>query len=824
MRLSELHTGERGVIVKVFGHGGFRKRIVEMGFIKGKTVRVILNAPLRDPIEYEVMGYKISLRRSEAALIEVIGEEEALAKAQQEATENRMPLHPTAEEEAELQQRLLHKMEKMADEKRRTIYVALLGNPNCGKTSLFNIASGAHEHVGNYSGVTVGAKDGFFDFTAKNGNTYHFRIVDLPGTYSLSTYSPEELYVRKQLIEETPDVIVNVIDASNLERNLYLTTQLIDMHLPLVCALNMYDELEARGDQLDHHTLGILLGTPMIPTVCRTGRGVEELFEKVIAVYEGNNPKISRHIHINHGAELESSIDKIKAAFQRNDRIRYKYSTRYLAIKCLEGDKEVDSLIDKLPNHDEIISIRYAEQQRLQKELGESAESALIDAKYGFIQGALRETFRPAKRSEEPTLTDRIDRIVTHRIWGFPIFFALLFLMFEATFTLGQYPMDWLQWLVDRIGEFVSGNMAPGALRDLLVDGIIGGVGAVIVFLPNILILYTFISLLEDSGYMARAAFIMDRLMHHMGLHGKSFIPMIMGFGCNVPAVIATRTIENPKSRLITMLVIPMMSCSARIPIYILLIGTFFPHHAAFVLLGLYALGIFMAVLMAKLFSKVLLKGVDLPFVMELPPYRLPAAKSIGRHTWEKGRQYLRKMGHIILVASIIIWFLGYFPRPAETPTPSPQPTASTQQTAQPSAEVAAPQMSYLEQAGRLIGPIMSPLGFDWRMNVGILSGVSAKELVVSTMGVMYAGEKIDDADAAGHDTHLQSAIARSLSPASALSYLVFILLYFPCIATVTAIKNETGHWKWAIFTVCYTTGLAYAVSFIVYRLALLFL
>jgi ferrous iron transport protein B len=586
----------------------------------------------------------------------------------------------------------------------------------------------------------------------------------------------------------------------------------------------MYDELEARGDQLDHHTLGTLLGAPMVPTVCRTGRGVKELFEKVIAVYEGNDPKISRHIHINHGAELESSIDKIKAAFQRNDRIRYKYSTRYLAIKCLEGDKEVDSLIDKLPNHDEIISIRYAEQQRLQKELGESAESALIDAKYGFIQGALRETFRPAKRSEEPTLTDRIDRIVTHRIWGFPIFFALLFLMFEATFTLGQYPMDWLQWLVDHLGAFVADNMAPGALRDLLVDGIIGGVGAVIVFLPNILILYTFISLLEDSGYMARAAFIMDRLMHHMGLHGKSFIPMIMGFGCNVPAVIATRTIENPKSRLITMLVIPMMSCSARIPIYILLIGTFFPHHAAFVLLGLYALGILMAVLMAKLFSKVLLKGVDLPFVMELPPYRLPAAKSIGRHTWEKGRQYLRKMGHIILVASIIIWFLGYFPRPAEAPAPAPQPTASTQQATQPSTEVAAPQMSYLEQAGRLISPIMSPLGFDWRMNVGILSGVSAKELVVSTMGVMYAGEKIDDANAAGHDTHLQRAIARSLSPASALAYLVFILLYFPCIATVTAIKNETGRWKWAMFTIFYTTGLAYAVSFIVYRLALLFL
>jgi len=803
MKLSELHTGERGVIVKVYGHGGFRKRIVEMGFVRGKTVKVLLNAPLHDPIEYELLGYKISLRREEAALVEVISESEARENPALGVAEDLPAIEPDSEDKEEAA-RLVHRMEMLAAEKHRTIKVALVGNPNCGKTSLFNIASGSHEHVGNYSGVTVGAAEGTFHF-----GDYQFRIVDLPGTYSLSAYSPEEMFVRRALIEDTPDVVINVVDATNLERNLYLTTQLIDMNLSMVVALNMFDEVRSRGDVLDYATLGKLLGVPMIPTVSRSGSGIEQLFNTVIAVYESTNPELARHIHINHGAELEQSIDAVKAAFQKNKQIRYKYSTRYLALKFLEGDSAIDRIVDALPNRDELIAIRYAEQQRIKGEMHETAESALVDAKYGFIAGALRETYRPhTQQRRKDTVTARIDAVVTNRVVGFPLFFLLLFLIFEATFVLGDYPMQGIEWLVERIGRFVSANMAEGPLASLVEDGIIGGVGSVIVFLPNILLLYFFISLLEDTGYMARAAFIMDKIMHRMGLHGKSFIPMIMGFGCNVPAVMATRTIENPKSRLVTMLVTPLMSCSARLPIYIILIGAFFPEHASLALLSLYAFGILMAVLMARVFSRWLMRDGDLPFVMELPPYRIPTMRSALRHTWEKGRQYLRKMGGIILAFSIVVWALNYFPRGTADQTPKEQQ-----------------EQSYLGRMGRTVQPLLAPLGFDWRMTVGILSGVGAKELVVSTLGVMYATQQDHDAQATDGggdaDLQLQRALLRTTTPAAAMSYMVFVLLYFPCIATLAAIRNESGSWKWAVRTALYTTALAYLCSFIVYRLAL---
>lgn len=819
MKLSELHTGERGVIVKVSGHGGFRKRIVEMGFIKGKTVRVILNAPLRDPIEYELMGYKISLRREEARLVEVISEGEAQQSGRLRQGAPLKGIVPDERDKAEAESSLELRMERLAAEKRRFINVALVGNPNCGKTSLFNIASGSHEHVGNYSGVTVDAKEGFFtlkyapgdDASGRGGKEYNFRIIDLPGTYSLSAYSPEELYVRRTLIEDTPDVVVNVVDTSNLERNLYLTTQLIDMNLCMVVALNMYDELEKKEDRLDYKMLGQLLGVPMVPTVSSSGKGIRQLFETVVDVYESNDPQLARHIHVNHGAELEESIDRIKAAIQKNQQIRYKYSTRYLAVKFLENDSEVDKFVETLPNRDELIAIRYAEQNRLQKELHDTAEAAVIDAKYGFIQGALKETYKPhVPKHGRKSLTERIDTVVTHRWIGFPLFFVLLYLMFEGTFVLGDYPMQGIEWLVERLGDFVSANMAEGPLKDLVVSGVIGGVGSVIVFLPNILLLYLFISLLEDSGYMARTAFIMDKVMHKMGLHGKSFIPMIMGFGCNVPAVMATRTIENHKSRLVTMLVLPLMSCSARLPIYIVLIGAFFPRHASLVMLGLYAAGILMAVVMARIFSKFLMKGQDLPFVMELPPYRMPSTKSVLRHTWEKGRQYLHKMGGIILTCSIIIWFLGYYPRPAAEAT-APAPQAAQ-----------ADGGSYLERIGRTIAPAMSPMGFDWKMSVGILSGIGAKELVVSTLGVMYAGEDGDGQEV--EDTHLQRALRQAIPPAVALAYMVFILLYFPCIATIVAIKNESGRWRWALLAAGYTTALAYVCSLLTYQVGSLLL
>ena len=794
MKLSELKTGERGVVVRVSGHGSFRKRILELGFIKGNVVKVILNAPLKDPIEYEIIGYKISLRREEADMIEVISESEAKESLGKPATSATVIAESC--DEAEI---LSQRMKDLAEQRRHVIRVALVGNPNCGKTSLFNIASGSHEHVGNYSGVTVDAKEGNFEYGG-----YKFVIVDLPGTYSISGFSPEELYVRKNLVEETPDIIINVVDSSNLERNLYLTTQIIDMNLRVIMALNMYDELKAKGDELDIRTLGHLLGMPLVPTVSKTGEGIHELFDKVIELYENPDPQIARHIHINHGIELEQSIDRVKLAIQKNADIRYKYSTRYLAIKFLENDRETAGIIDSLPNKDEIIAIRFEEQKRFEQLMGTSTESAIIDAKYAFVKGALAETYKPGKiHKKHRSVTDRIDAVVTDRWLAFPVFFLILYIVFFGTFTLGEYPMQWIDWLVSGFGDFVSSVMPDGMVKDLVVDGIIGGVGSVLVFLPNIVLLYFFISLLEDSGYMARAAFIMDRLMHKMGLHGKSFIPMVMGFGCNVPAIMATRTIESPKSRLITTLIVPFMSCSGRLPVYILIVGAFFPEYGSLALLGVYAFGIFMAILSAKILSR-FFKDDDLPFVMELPPYRVPTSKSILRHTWEKGKQYLHKITGIILISSVIIWFLGYFPHHND------YPDKVTQQ-----------ENSYLGYIGKAIEPVLEPLGFDWQMGVGLLSGVAAKELVVSSMGVMYSID--EDVESGSGETKLQQALQNSITPAAALAFMVFVLLYFPCIATFGAMMTETGGWKWPLFSAVYTIVIAWVMAFIVYRAALLF-
>ena len=800
MKLSELKTGERGVVVKVYGHGGFRKRIIEMGFVKGSKVKVILNAPLRDPIEYEIIGYKVSLRREEAAKIEVISESEA---KRLHASREALPAL-----EADSEEWIEREMGALAEERRKSIKVALVGNPNCGKTSLFNMASGSHEHVGNYSGVTVDAKEGMFDHGG-----YSFQLVDLPGTYSLSAYSPEELYVRKNLLEDTPDIVINVVDASNLQRNLYLTTQLIDMNLRVVMAMNMYDELQAKGDQLDIKQLGYLLGMPIVPTVSRTGKGIEDLFDTVIQVYEKSDPHLSRHIHINHGTEIEQSIDRIKLLLQTNTDIRNKYSTRYLAIKYLENDKDVETVVEALPNRDEIIAARFEENSRVRGLLGSGLESSLVDAKYAFVQGALAETYVPYQgKKKRHTLTDKIDAVVTNRWLAFPLFVALLYLVFDGTFVLGEYPMRWIEWLVSHFSAFVASMMNDGWLKDLIVDGVIGGVGSVLVFLPNIMLLYLFISLLEDSGYMARAAFIMDRLMHKIGLHGKSFIPMIMGFGCNVPAVMAARTIESPKSRIITILIIPLMSCAGRMPVYILIAGAFFPRQAGLVMLGLYALGIILAIIAAKVMSR-FFKDDDLPFVMELPPYRIPTAKSIFRHTWEKGKQYLQKMSGIILICSVAIWFLGYFPNH------DAYDTVQEQQ-----------EHSFIGYIGKAVEPVLEPLGFDWRMGVGIVAGVGAKELVVSTLGVMYADEQPVTSSSSsvpeetGAETRLQKALVKSVTPAGALAYMVFILLYFPCIATFIAIKNEGGGWKWAIITAVYTIVLAWIAAFITFNVASLLL
>lgn len=823
MRLSELHTGEKGVIVKVMGRGAFRKRIIEMGFIRGKEVDVIQNAPLKDPIHYRVMGYDVSLRRNDAAMIEVISAAEyAKAQMSQQSEERSADSYilPSTED-----------LQALAIHKGKTINVALVGNPNCGKTSLFNFASGAHEHVGNYSGVTVDAKEGTFQ---QDG--YTFRIVDLPGTYSLSAYTPEELYVRRHLSEEQPDVVINVLDASNLERNLYLTCQLIDMDVRSVIALNMYDELERSGNKFDYESLSRMIGTPIVPTISRTGFGIEDLFKRVIKVYEEEDPVI-RHIHINYGEVLEKGITNVRHAIKQNGNVAKSLSKRYLSIKLLEGDPEIERFIQTLPGSETIIEERDQNVTQIEELLLEDSETAFTNARYGFISGALRETYEQNK-IKEATSTQIIDLFVTHKVLGFPIFILFMWIMFEATFRLGAYPMEWIENLVGWIGNFVRGNMSEGPLKDLLVDGIIGGVGGVIVFLPNILILYLFISFMEDSGYMARAAFIMDKIMHKMGLHGKSFIPLVMGFGCNVPAIMASRTIESRNSRMITMLVNPLMSCSARLPVYVLLAGAFFPNNASFILLSLYVCGILLAVVMARLFKRFLFKEEDVPFVMELPPYRMPTAKSIMIHMWEKAKQYLHKMGGVILVASIIIWFLGYFPRHSEMGDAFDKQIAEVENAELDSKEktetiaelerlknMEHQKNSYIGTIGQTIQPVLHPLGFDWKMSVSLLTGMAAKEVVVSTLSVLYTGDEEDsqvlserikqDLDEEGNPV---------FTPLIALSLMLFVLIYFPCIATISAIVNESGSWKWGIFVIVYTCVLAWIVSFIVYQTGSLFI
>ena len=773
MKLSELHTGGKGVIVKVAGHGGFRKRIVEMGFVKGKTVEVLLNAPLQDPVKYRIMGYEVSLRRQEAEMIEVVGEKEYATEAAA-AADTALAGSGGAGSSDEAPGNT-HSLRSKALEKRRQLSVALVGNPNCGKTSLFNFASGAHAHVGNYSGVTVDAtmaKAAFYG--------YEFELTDLPGTYSLTCYSPEELYVRRHLSEQLPDVVINVLDASNLERNLYLTTQLVDMNVRVVCALNMYDEFERRGDTLNLRTLSTLFGVPMVPTSFKSGQGVKELFRAVIQVYEGTQGA-SRHIHINYGHEIENGIGHIQRYLKPDEHISLRYSTRYLAIKLLEGDTEAAEYVrrhfigeGRPEQYDRLTEACQRAAHRVKEETNEDAETAIMDAKYGFINGALTEAgFLTGSKENIYRTTHLLDRVLSNKFVGLPIFFLILYVMFQTTFSLGQYPMDWIETGVEWLAGWLGATMPDGPLRSMLVDGVIGGVGSVVVFLPQILILYFFISLMEDSGYMSRAAFIMDRMMHGMGLHGKSFIPLVMGFGCNVPAVMATRTIESRRSRLITMLVLPFMSCSARLPIYIMVTGMFFAARwQSLVLLSLYAAGILMAVVVSNVLSRFVMKGDDTPFVMELPPYRWPTAKAIARHTWEKGKEYLKKMGGIILVASVIVWALGYFGTMGVAPTLAE---------------------SFIGRLGQLIEPLFALQGFNWQLDVSLLAGVGAKEIVASTMGVLGGMEGI--------------------STATAYAYLLFVLLYFPCLATLAAIKNETGTWRWAVVAGVYTTVLAWLVS-----------
>lgn len=833
MRLSELQNGEYGIISKVKGRGAFRKRITEMGFVKGKKVTVIKNAPLKDPIEYSVMGYEVSLRRKEAALVEVVTPNEAkeLIKVNYSGV-----LHNEPE---------LEILETGAKVQSKVINIALVGNPNAGKTTLFNYASGSHEHVGNYGGVTVDSKIAVFKYKG-----YTINITDLPGTYSLTAYTPEEIYVRRYIHENTPDVVVNVVDASNLERNLYLTTQLIDMDIKVVVALNMYDELIQQGDRFDYKSLGKMIGIPFVPTVSSKGKGISNLFDTVINVY-ADKDKTLRHVHINYGEYLEKSIKEIQQKVKLNCNLMVDYSSRYLSIKLIEKDKLVHSLISKSDNYEDIKRSADQEIKNLESAFKEDSETLITDAKYGFIAGALKETLHEGDQSKHKA-TEIIDTLMTHKLFGFPIFIFFMWLTFYTTFTLGDYPMHWIDKGVHLLSDALSNNMADGPLKDLIIGGIINGVGSVIVFLPNILILFFFISILEDTGYMARAAFIMDKLMHKIGLHGKSFIPLVMGFGCNVPAIMATRTIENRNNRILTMLITPFMSCSARLPVYILIIGAFFPNNASTMLFAIYMIGILLAIGTALIFKRTFFKSEDIPFVMELPPYRIPTMRSTVMHMWHKGSQYLRKMGGVILVAVIFIWALGYYPRniefsknydqliakkselinsskPDSTTVLNLQTQIKQLKTEKESERQA---QSYLGRIGKFIEPAISPLGFDWKMGVSLLSGVAAKEIVVSTLGVLYQADKNADEHSPTLKSKLKNETYKSgaklgmavFTPITALSFLLFILIYFPCVAVIAAIKKESGSWKWAAFTIVSTTMLAWIVAFIVYQVGSLFM
>ena len=812
LTLADVKTGEYGVIVRITGHGSFRHRLMEMGFVRGEKVKVIRNAPLRDPIEYEIMGGHVSLRRIEARRVEVVPVTEEVA--------NNYLFHGTVTEDTE---RILGKAGKQ-------INVALVGNPNCGKTSFFNHATGMREKVGNYSGVTVDSKVGYFKY-----KDYTIALADLPGTYSLTEYTPEELYVRQYIMEQHPDIVLNIADASNLERNLFLTTQLIDMNVPMVMALNMYDELEKNGDKLDIATLSELFGFPIVPTVSSRGTGIEEVMARIVDVYE-NLEEHTKHVHINYGVDLERAIDIIKEDMRVHLDLSGAYSTRYLAIEMLAGDKVITELVGKFDDDGSVAKVAAEQRAVIEKSYNEDAATIVAGAKYGCVRGALLETVEQGKdRSKQPAYS--VDKILTNRWLGFPILIFFLWFMFQMTFTLGAYPQAWLESFFGWLGEVTTRVLPDGIVKDLLVDGIIAGVGGVCSFLPNILILFFFISVLEDTGYMARAAFIMDKLMHRMGLHGKSFIPYIIGFGCSVPAIMATRTLENRKDRILTIITVPFMSCSARLPVYLLLISAFFTKHQGLILTSIYLLGIVMAVVTSLIVKKAAFKHERDQFVMELPPYRIPTFRNAVIHMWDKSVQYLKKMGTVILVATVIIWALEYFPQH------SPAIDAYTAQIEQVEADgtldegvkaerVAQLELdrsacqienSYIGRFGKFVAPVFRPLGFDWQMGVSLITGFAAKEIVVSSMGVLYHSDAEADENSSALQKSLQTHTWSSgpdvgkpvFTPWVAFGYMVFILLYFPCVAALTAVKRESNG-KWMLFTAVYTTTVAWLAAFLV--------
>jgi ferrous iron transport protein B len=766
-----------------------------MGFVKGQMIEVLHSAPLRDPVVYKILGSEISLRKEEAKQIEVVAEQGGQAeRILQTSSADRTDIY--------------RETTAVTPKSGRRINVCMVGNPNAGKTSLYNMLSGKFEHVGNYGGVTVDKKSTIFIY-----NGCEIELTDLPGTYSLSPYSPEEKFVRDALVERRPDIVINVIDTSNIERNLYLTTLLTDMDMTLLLALNMSDEMQKMGSTLDEDLFGQLLGAPAIKTVAKTGQGKEELLDKIVEIY--NNEEITnRHIHISYNEDVENGIRDLQQEIIKDTHYTDIYSSRFLAIKLIEDDT---ALFEKINIQSNLVALKAraeAIRVRLREIYEEEPDQVLSNSRYAFINGILKETYKenPHLKNKLHSRDSKIDGVLTHRIWGFPIFLFFLWVMFQTTFFIGQYPMDWIEAGVAWLSETLHSDLPNGWFKDLMLDGVLAGIGGVIVFLPNILILFFFISIMEATGYMARVAFIMDKFMHTIGLHGRSFVPLIIGFGCNVPAIMATRTIENRKDRIVTMMIIPFMSCSARLPVYILLIGAFFtPVMAGTVIFSIYLFGILVSVLSALLFHKVLLRHEESPFVMEMPPYRMPTARFVWHSMWMRAKQFLQKIGGVILVLSVIIWVLGYFPRTVDVAeiavsgaTSNVATDIATDAAAVDAAASAAAahqlEQSYLGRIGHFIEPVLRPLGFDWKMGICLLSGVAAKETGASTMQILFD-------------------VSQVFTPLTALAFIAFILLYMPCLAVFAAVRRESESWKWPFFLILYTTTVAYIVAMIIYQI-----
>jgi len=836
MKLTQLNEGEIGYISKIIGKGSYTKRIMELGFIQGAKIKVIRKAPLSGPIEYEIFGSRVALRNFDAQGIEV------------EKVENILQNFNIHTENQTIEKVLENKISIFNE-----INIALLGNPNSGKTTIYNNLTGKKEKVANYAGVTIDKINQSIYY--KN---YKIKITDLPGVYSLNTISQTEKIANDFLLKNQPDIVVNIVDSNNLYRNLYLTTDIIDMDIRCVMALNMYDEFIAKGNIINYEDLGKLLGIPIVPTYAKENKGIVELLDKIIEVFQ-NQDKITRHIHLNYGYYVEESISNIQKVLKdKNNNFLHHISSRFLAIKLIEKDNSTSEFINDYSNYEDIINCTKQEIIKIEKEYGYSSDAVITNLKHGFISGALAETLKEPVAEQEQQ--KRIfDQILINKFLGLPIFFFIIWLMFYTTFSLGKYPMNWIEKGVNYISMIFENNMEDGMLKDLIIDGVLSGMGGVIIFLPNILILFLFIALMEGTGYMSRAVFILDKFMHKIGLHGKSFIPLVMGFGCNVPAIMSTRILENRNERMITILINPFISCNARLPVYLLFVAAFFPNHSATILFLVYLVGIVLAIATALLLRKFVFKSTETPFVMELPPYRMPTASSLFSYMWEKAREYLKKIAGVILIASIIFWALSYFP------TNNPEmdnykievnnklksydslivvnnnndnfkstivlEKDSFVHFSNSKVKSLQRENSYIGKIGKTIEPIIRPLGFDWRVGISILSGMTAKEIIISTLAVLYQVDEIENAkqNTLINKLREQKYVSGAkkgepiFTPLIAFVFMIFVSLYFPCIGTIIAISKETGSWKWGAMAVVYTITVAWLVSFAIFKIGMLF-